>query len=144
MAARGLSSLPLKIKQRDIATLHTSFLKASTQFSSYNFREYFIRRSNVKFEKELPDLLGCTKRIDDTVLENLNEKIQDKLRFWWSSSRDELSVLERASLMNQLFEAPKLVVEGATNNTMANLPNSNSVTDEAKFNKPNDLDEQNK
>lgn len=36
-----------------------------------------------------------------------------KLRDWYAEARKELGVLERASVMNRLYEAPRLVVEGA-------------------------------
>ncbi|POW12561.1 hypothetical protein PSTT_04298 [Puccinia striiformis] len=44
---------------------------------------------------------------------NFREYFSRKVRH--NDSIDELAVLERASIMNRLFEAPKLVVEGAAN-----------------------------
>lgn len=111
MALRSLSSVPAQIKQHHLASLHSSFLNASSRFSSYNFREYFIRRSNQKFQDELPKLIG-TKEVNDLALGSVNEKTREKLHLWWQNSLEELDVLERASRMNQLFEGPKLVVEG--------------------------------
>ncbi|POW22761.1 hypothetical protein PSHT_00946 [Puccinia striiformis] len=86
---RGLGRIPAQLQQQHIRTLEASFIAASSRFGSYNFREYFSRKVRHKFDVQLPTLIG-TSQIDDQIL-------------------------ERASIMNRLFEAPKLVVEGAAN-----------------------------
>ncbi|KAH9464196.1 hypothetical protein MJO29_002241 [Puccinia striiformis f. sp. tritici] len=111
---RGLGRIPGQLQQQHIRTLEASFIAASSRFGSYNFREYFSRKVRHKFDVQLPTLIG-TSQIDDQSLSRINPDINENLQKWWSDSIDELAVLERASIMNRLFEAPKLVVEGAAN-----------------------------
>ncbi|OAV96134.1 hypothetical protein PTTG_26468 [Puccinia triticina 1-1 BBBD Race 1] len=111
---RGLGRLAGQLQQQHIRSLEASFIAASSQFGSYNFREYFTRKTTQKFSEQLPRVLG-TSQIDDKTLAQIDPKTQQDLHAWWSSSLDELAVLQRASVMNKLFEAPKLVVENAAN-----------------------------
>ncbi|KAH9817347.1 hypothetical protein DFH28DRAFT_177798 [Melampsora americana] len=117
MLNQSIKNLPKQINRQDILNLHHTFLNTSSQFTSYNFREYFIRRSNLKFNQDLPKLLKpsiTTTTTTNTTTQEIptDSSSQDKLQQWWKDSIDELMVLERASVMNRLYEAPKLVVEG--------------------------------
>ncbi|MBW0466628.1 hypothetical protein O181_006343 [Austropuccinia psidii MF-1] len=114
MAAQALTRIPTQIKQQHISRLQSSFLAASSRFGSYNFREYFIRRTNEKFERDLPRLVGA-KEITDQTLCDVDFSTKERLNSWFQDAVQELAVLERASAMNRLFEAPKLVVEGLGN-----------------------------
>ncbi|PLW11492.1 hypothetical protein PCANC_03680 [Puccinia coronata f. sp. avenae] len=121
---RGLLvRLPGQLQQQHIRTLEASYEAASQRFGSYNFREYFARKARQKFDEQLPRVLGCTNKknnnnhhkVDDELLSRANMSTDQRARLlaWWQASLDELAVLERASIMNRLFEAPKLVVEQA-------------------------------
>lgn len=108
MLPPSITNIPKLITRQHITTLHSTYLSTSSQFASYNFREYFIRRSNLKFQQELTQLIGPTNEELCT-----DPSSQEPLKKWWQNSIEELRVLERASVMNRLYEAPKLVVEGA-------------------------------
>jgi len=117
-----LVRLPGRLSGQHIRTLEASFEAASGRFGTYNFREYFGRKVRHKFDRELPTILGGTSSahsgkgvVDEERLANADGTTKDKLLQWWQSSLDELAVLERASIMNRLFEAPQLVVEKAPN-----------------------------
>ncbi|KAG0150588.1 hypothetical protein CROQUDRAFT_38028 [Cronartium quercuum f. sp. fusiforme G11] len=103
-----LTTVPKLISRQHISALQSIYLTTSSQFASYNFREYFLRRSNLKFQQDLPQLVDVSG--SELATDDLS---QDKLRKWWKESVEELEVLQRASVMNRLYEAPKLVVEGA-------------------------------
>ncbi|KAA1097545.1 hypothetical protein PGT21_011030 [Puccinia graminis f. sp. tritici] len=129
---RTLGRLPAQLQHQHIRTLEASFKAASNQFGSYNFREYFGRKSRQKFDEQLPKLLG-TRQINDETLARMDPKTRQEFDAWWSASVDELAVIERASIMNRLFLAPKLVVESAPsfpdasdNKSSGNLPNDPS------------------
>ncbi|KNZ53432.1 hypothetical protein VP01_323g9 [Puccinia sorghi] len=110
-----------KLDYCHIRTLEASFEAASGRFGTYNFREYFARKVRHKFDRQLPAILGTSSThsvmgvVDEERLANADGTTRDKLLDWWQSSLDELAVLERASIMNRLFEAPHLVVEQAPN-----------------------------
>lgn len=110
MLSNLITNLPKQINRQHISNLHTAFLNTSSQFTSYNFREYFIRRSNLKFNQELPKLIQNNNKTSTEI--PIDQSSQETLQKWWKDSIDELMVLERASVMNRLYEAPKLVVEG--------------------------------
>ncbi|EGG07095.1 uncharacterized protein MELLADRAFT_35661 [Melampsora larici-populina 98AG31] len=109
MVPNIITNLPKQITPQHISNLHTAFLNTSSRFTSYNFREYFIRRSNLKFNQELPTIIKSTSITSET---STDQSSQETLQKWWKDSIKELMVLERASVMNRLYEAPKLVVEG--------------------------------
>lgn len=132
------SAVPASITRPHLVSLYAAYLRASSRFASYNFRSYFLRRSREKFRTELPAFLtglsassstagqlstaekgsALDKRLanarggppEEAGLEQVDPK---KLREWYLEARRELGVLERAAVMNRMYEAPKLVVEGA-------------------------------
>lgn len=128
-------------------------------FSSYNFRQYFVRRTKEKFRVEVPSLLsrveGTEQKEEEGVLQALKsaaveskvkeaEKEEEAhegsiytpsttpssststsaaaaaaeatpeaaLRAWYAESLSELAVMARSAIVNQMYEAPRLVVEG--------------------------------
>jgi hypothetical protein len=83
---------------QQIRQLYDQTLAASKQFASYNFRSYFVRRTNEKFTP----LLSA----DSSSTTNLDEK-------WWQARVEELNVLKRSGEVNKTFQGPKLVVEHA-------------------------------
>ncbi|KZT28209.1 hypothetical protein NEOLEDRAFT_1058936 [Neolentinus lepideus HHB14362 ss-1] len=76
-----------------ILNLYASTLRASRAFSSYNFRQYFIRRTKSNFEQIR------------------NEQDAAKLTAFYNEARKELAVLKRGAVVNQLYGGWKLVVE---------------------------------
>ncbi|KZT60007.1 hypothetical protein CALCODRAFT_492997 [Calocera cornea HHB12733] len=73
--------------------LYTTMLRTSRTFASYNFRNYFIRRTKEKFR------------------EHANETNPAKVSELYQDGMKELEVLRRAAVVNRLYEGPKLVVE---------------------------------
>ncbi|KAG8934824.1 hypothetical protein FRC03_009520 [Tulasnella sp. 419] len=76
-----------------IISLYGDLLRTSRSFASYNFRNYFIRNTRLRFR------------------ENLNEKDPVKIQQLYDEGRKELEVLTRAAVVNRLYEGPRLVVE---------------------------------
>ncbi|KZS96969.1 hypothetical protein SISNIDRAFT_406593 [Sistotremastrum niveocremeum HHB9708] len=73
--------------------LYSNTLRTSKSFSSYNFRNYFIRRTR------------------DTFKSIQNEQDPDKLTRFYDEASKELEVLRRAALINGMYGGQKLVVE---------------------------------
>jgi LYR motif-containing protein 4 len=73
--------------------LYQSTLRTSQSFASYNFRSYFVQRTNDAFR-------AANIERDPT---KLNAFIEDK--------KKELEVLKRSAIINQMFGGRKLVVE---------------------------------
>lgn len=68
-------------------------LRTSRSFSSYNFREYFIRRTKSNF-----------RAIQ-------NEKDTARVSSLYSDAVKELAVLKRSAIVNQLYGGWRLAVE---------------------------------
>jgi len=90
--------IPNPITRANIVSLYQQHVRAAQSFASYNFKEYFLRRSRHKFRSEL---VAVVAKDDESAL-----------RQWWSAAQMELMQLKRAAVVNQLYTAPKLVVEG--------------------------------
>ncbi|KAI0074617.1 hypothetical protein K474DRAFT_1601198 [Panus rudis PR-1116 ss-1] len=73
--------------------LYSSLLRTSRGFSSYNFRQYFVRRTKSVF-REIQD-----------------EKDPAKLSAFYNDKVKELATLKRSVIVNQLYGGWKLVVE---------------------------------
>lgn len=120
-------SIPKQITVQQLNLLRTAFYQTSHRFASYNFREYFLRRTRIKFQRDLPLLLHSSspssssigqaseerqvQEEEDLMSLQLNDDVQERLKGWWKEAVEELRVLDRASMMNRMFEGPKLVVE---------------------------------
>jgi len=76
-----------------ILSLYHNMLRTSQSFSSYNFREYFVRRTK------------------DTFRTMQNESDPERLRFMYSDAVKENTVLTRSAVVNQLYGGWKLAVE---------------------------------
>jgi len=76
-----------------VLSLYHNMLRTSQSFSSYNFREYFVRRTK------------------DTFRKMQNESDPEKLRFIYSDAVKESLVLTRSAVVNQLYGGWKLAVE---------------------------------
>jgi len=79
--------------RNQVLSLYTSMLRTSRTFASYNFRNYFIRRTRQVFR------------------EHAGETDPARARQFLDEGLKELEVLRRAAVVNRLYEGPKLVVE---------------------------------
>jgi hypothetical protein len=79
--------------KQQVLQLYREFMRNSTKFDNYNFRNYFIRRSRDAFKqgKELTD--------------------EQQISTQFQKARDELNVLERQSKISQMYTFEKTVVE---------------------------------
>ncbi|KAL4250969.1 complex I LYR family protein [Abortiporus biennis] len=73
--------------------LYSSMLRTSRQFSSYNFRQYFLRKTKEQFR------------------DIQHENDPAKLSAFYGDRVKELAVLKRSAIVNQLYGGWKLVVE---------------------------------
>ncbi|KAH8426426.1 hypothetical protein N8T08_008876 [Aspergillus melleus] len=84
--------------QRDTAfqvrSLFRSLLRQSSQFSSFNFREYARRRTRDAFREHQ----------NETEARKVQEQIQDGLQ--------NLRMMKRQTIISQFYQLDKLVVEG--------------------------------
>lgn len=55
---------------------------------------------------------------DVDLLSTLPQEQQERLKEWWSKANHDLEVWKRSSIVNNLYEAPPLVVEGQGNITV--------------------------
>ncbi|KAH9984151.1 hypothetical protein BJV77DRAFT_953353 [Russula vinacea] len=76
-----------------ILQLYASMLRTSRSFSSYNFREYFLRRTKSTFK------------------EMQNEKDPARVAALYNESVKELTALKRGAIVNQLYGGWTLAVE---------------------------------
>lgn len=124
-------------------------------FSSYNFKQYFLRRTRDKFRSDLPSLFDAayapassiasssssstpsppspsssssaatpSPSEDDSIYAPTSTPVaqaaaapsnpDQRLREWYGEALSELAVMARAAIVNRMYEAPKLVVEGKT------------------------------
>ncbi|KAJ6481731.1 hypothetical protein C8R45DRAFT_871700 [Mycena sanguinolenta] len=79
--------------RRSILSLYSSMLRTSRSFSSYNFRNYFLRRTK------------------DTFRTLQNEQDAGKIRSMYSDAVAELTVLRRSAAVNQMYGGWRLAVE---------------------------------
>jgi len=68
-------------------------LRTSNSFSSYNFREYFVSRTQDKFRAIQA------------------ETDQEKVRLMYKEAKQELDVLRRSVIVNQMYGGWRLSVE---------------------------------
>jgi hypothetical protein len=102
----------IDLSRKGIRALHDNFTSVARSFASYNYREYFLRRSDHRFNTELPALLKRYEAVDDAAR-------QQALRPWFEDAQRDLAQLKRAAIVNRMFEAPKLVVEGELGENLA-------------------------
>ncbi|EGO01298.1 hypothetical protein SERLA73DRAFT_179453 [Serpula lacrymans var. lacrymans S7.3] len=79
-----------------ILDLYATALRTSRSFSSYNFRHYFVRRTQDTFR---------------TIQE---EQDPAKVSSMYNEAVKELAVLRRSAVVNQLYGGWKLAVEDQT------------------------------
>jgi hypothetical protein len=102
--ARNQNIMPPAPSLAQVQALHKSLLTASQRFATYNFNEYFVRRTNETFKPVLESLSSKSlSTSQDTA--SLTKFVEEQ--------KIELEVLKRAGEINRMFEGPKLVVEHA-------------------------------
>jgi hypothetical protein len=79
-----------------LQSLYNSMLSTSRSFASYNFRSYFVQR---------------TQHVFKDVLEGRKDPSPERLQAFYDETKKELEVLKRAAAINQLYGGRKLVVE---------------------------------
>lgn len=129
--------------------------RAAGSFGSYNFREYFLRLADRKFNEELSSIVGKQtyqklsfppaskvysslssssssgqqqqhqqqsssattpgEEEDTDLLSSLPEEQKIRLKEWFNKANNDLEVWKRSSIVNNLYAAPRLVVEGEGN-----------------------------
>jgi len=121
-----------------ILSLYHNMLRTSQSFSSYNFREYFVRRTKDTFRTmqvrsflpfsycvHQPSLLEILFQITflltflfllplyhfEHILMKQNESDAERLRSMYSDAVKESTVLMRSAVVNQLYGGWKLAVE---------------------------------
>lgn len=81
-----------------VLSLYRNFIRHGNKFSSYNFRDYTLRRSR------------------DAFRSNMNETSSDKIASFITKAEQELAVVKRQAAISQMYtngehlvvEAPKL------------------------------------
>ncbi|KAG1886741.1 hypothetical protein F4604DRAFT_1917572 [Suillus subluteus] len=79
--------------RKAILSLYASTLRTAKSFSSYNFRNYFVSRTQDTFR-------GMQAEQDSTTLSQAYDKVVK-----------ELAVLRRSAVLNQLYGGSRLAVE---------------------------------
>ncbi|EPT02000.1 hypothetical protein FOMPIDRAFT_1160879 [Fomitopsis schrenkii] len=76
-----------------LTELFNATMRTSREFSSYNFRNYFARRTKTVFQE----------------IENETDPV--KLSTFYNEKTKELAALKRGAIVNQLYGGQQLVVE---------------------------------
>ncbi|KAJ6588486.1 hypothetical protein B0H19DRAFT_1099642 [Mycena capillaripes] len=79
--------------RRSILSLYSTMLRTSHSFSSYNFRTYFVRRTQ------------------ETFRAFQNESDAGKIKSMYSDAVADLAVLRRSAAVNQMYGGWRLAVE---------------------------------
>ena len=137
---QALAALPRQLRispstpitRTHLLALYKEQLRVSNSFASYNFKQYFLRRTRDKFRTELPALLdqnyalpSSSSPFSSTSTSSSSSSTsststpttgggsnEERLRKWYQESLSELAVMARSAIVNGMYEAPKLVVEG--------------------------------
>lgn len=78
---------------RQILTLYKQLLSKAQKFDNYNFREY------------------AKRRVQDAFKEHKNLKEEDKIVAFFNEGVDNLALLNRQTVISQMYTTEKLVVE---------------------------------
>lgn len=129
---QALAALPRQLRispstpitRTHLVALYKEHLRTANSFASYNFKQYFVRRARDKFRQDLPALLDAnfassaaapssTSSSTTAAPSSSSSRTNDeRLRAWYEESLSELAVMARSAIVNGMYEAPKLVVEG--------------------------------
>lgn len=89
-----------------LQSLYAASISAAQRFTSYNFKAYFVRRTEERFRPVLDSLnppADSAKPVQAIEPKSLAE--------FYDEQTVQLQVMKRAAEVNRLFEGPKLVVE---------------------------------
>ncbi|GAA6019420.1 hypothetical protein JCM11491_004822 [Sporobolomyces phaffii] len=111
------------ITRTHLVALYKEQLRVANSFQSYNFKQYFVRRTRDKFRAELPALFDdnfnssaaaapATPAAPTDASATPPLPSDERLKAWYEASLAELAVMARSAIVNGMYEAPKLVVEG--------------------------------
>lgn len=94
-----------------LTELFNATMRTSREFSSYNFRNYFARRTKTVFQEiEVRLAASHLQRIQLTLYAQ-NETDPVKLSTFYNEKTKELAALKRGAIVNQLYGGQQLVVE---------------------------------
>lgn len=96
-----------------ILRLYGAMLRTSRSFSSYNFREYFVRRTKDTF-RQIQVCLSHTPTASELGIWRIpfqNEKESSKVKSLYETAVKEHAVLQRSAIVNRLYGGWRLVVE---------------------------------
>jgi hypothetical protein len=79
--------------RQQVLRLYRDFMRSSSRFNNYNFKNYFLRRSRDAFQES----------------KALNDEAQIAQAF--QKAREEFNILDRQSRISQMYAFEKLVVE---------------------------------
>ncbi|XP_044745606.1 LYR motif-containing protein 4 [Coccinella septempunctata] len=79
-----------------ILSLYKTLLREASKFSSYNFRNYALRR------------------IKDSFKENKNLNNEESIESHLSEARKNLEIIKRQVLIGRMYDTDKLVIEHET------------------------------
>lgn len=110
--------------REQILMLYRAHLATARSFASYNFREYFVRRTRDQFRALLyPETSSAAENVNasNSLLSNVpttNKAMPsvqpmsaDKLSKFYQEATEELQVLQRAAITNRMYVGERLVVE---------------------------------
>lgn len=78
---------------KQVLLLYKRILSKASKFDNYNFREYFVRKAQHDFKK------------------NMNVVDENQITRLYNEGIDNLALLNRQSAISQMFTFEKLVVE---------------------------------
>ena len=88
-----------------VQSLYNATLTTASRFSSYNYHNFFVYRTNQTFK---PILAALDPQPGATPV---SQPDPNTLAKFYETKTSELEVLKRASEVNRMFAGPKLVVE---------------------------------
>ncbi|KAL1412692.1 hypothetical protein Q8F55_000439 [Vanrija albida] len=92
-----------------VQALYAATRASASRFASYNFHEYFLRRTDEGFAPALATL-GDTKTVPASA--GATRLSDAELAQWWAAASAAAPVVERAGEINALYATgDKLVVE---------------------------------
>lgn len=97
--------------RRTILHLYSAMLRTSRSFSSYNFREYFIRQTKETFRSIQVRLYYTFYPEFKVFIAGKSETDPVKVRSMYSDAVREFTVLKRGAIVNQLYGGHRLAVE---------------------------------
>lgn len=83
----------MSVSREMILKLYKSLMRESSKFPAYNYRKYFLRRTEEKFKA------------------HKNVTSQEEIKKLYAEGLAELEVLKRSVLISQMYKPEKLVIE---------------------------------